>query len=220
MEREIVLLTKSKMWGNYCVAGIDINTREWVRLCSNDDSVRNAVPLHDMRYEGGTFAQPFDVVRVSLLGKFPNHFQPENYLYDPQFYWECAGRLTARDVWTLATDILYPDDYLFHDVQWKLRSDVVTKLPAHKRYSLRLVQLCGLRLEVKRWSPQEDVRHTACFYWGGNKYRYMRVTDQDFLAQFPQEGCYDIVDTICVVSLAHEYQGAHYKLLAAIHSYR
>lgn len=217
LDREIVLLTKSKMWGNYCVAGIDINTQEWIRLCSQDDSIRNAVPLNDTQYEDGTFAQPLDVVRVTLLGKQPSHFQPENYVYDPQFCWKRTDRLTATKVWSLAKGMQYPDDHVFHDVHHKLSSDVVTRLPDSKKYSLRLLHLNGLQLQARRWSPQEGIKHTASFSWGGYKYCYLRVTDQDFVARYNQTGFYNIVNALCVVSLGHEYKGEHYKLVAAIH---
>lgn len=32
MKREVAILTKSSKFGGYCVAGVDINTGEWVRF--------------------------------------------------------------------------------------------------------------------------------------------------------------------------------------------
>lgn len=36
MEKKIIILTKSKKHSGYCVAGIDYETGEWIRLVSSD----------------------------------------------------------------------------------------------------------------------------------------------------------------------------------------
>ena len=43
MDKEIVLLTKSKKRGNYCIAGVDRKTGEWIRIISEDASIQHAV---------------------------------------------------------------------------------------------------------------------------------------------------------------------------------
>lgn len=43
MEKKIIILTKSKKHSGYCVAGIDYETGEWIRLVSSDLETEGAL---------------------------------------------------------------------------------------------------------------------------------------------------------------------------------
>lgn len=51
MKREVAILTKSSKFGGFCVAGVDINTGEWVRFVSNDERTHGALSVFDITYE-------------------------------------------------------------------------------------------------------------------------------------------------------------------------
>ena len=46
---EMVVLTKSAKNGGHCVAGIDVDTGNWVRLVSNDLNTHGALSDQDMQ---------------------------------------------------------------------------------------------------------------------------------------------------------------------------
>ena len=47
MEREVAILTRSSKFKRYCVAGIDINTGEWVRFVSDNEQAHGALSAYD-----------------------------------------------------------------------------------------------------------------------------------------------------------------------------
>ena len=53
MEKKIIILTKSKKHSGYCVAGIDYETGEWIRLVSSDLETEGAVPCEDLQCSNG-----------------------------------------------------------------------------------------------------------------------------------------------------------------------
>ena len=56
-------MAKSNKHSNYCIAGIDINNREWVRPVSSLTHIERAVPREDATYENGEEVQVLDIVR-------------------------------------------------------------------------------------------------------------------------------------------------------------
>ena len=89
MEKNIVILSKSKKYKNYCVAGKDMKTREWIRLISENDGIHNAIEPSDLIYNDNTEANLLDIVQVTLKDieeKNKNIYQPENYILDNCYY--------------------------------------------------------------------------------------------------------------------------------------
>ena len=68
MEREVAILTRSSKFRGYCVAGIDLNTGEWVRFVSNDTQTHGALSRSDITYEDGSICNPLDIVLVDVVG--------------------------------------------------------------------------------------------------------------------------------------------------------
>ena len=58
MEKKIIILTKSKKHSGYCVAGIDYETGEWIRLVSSDSET------------GGLFRVRIYNIRMEKLWKY------------------------------------------------------------------------------------------------------------------------------------------------------
>ena len=77
---DVAILTKSAKNGGYCVAGIDMDTRQWIRLVSSDANSCGALFSQDLQYKDGTYCEPFDIARIPILGKHPHVYQPENVL--------------------------------------------------------------------------------------------------------------------------------------------
>ena len=78
----MVVLTKSAKNGGHCVAGIDVDTGNWVRLVSNDLNTHGALSDQDMQYQDRSYCTPLDIVSVPIIKACPSQYQPENILID------------------------------------------------------------------------------------------------------------------------------------------
>ena len=216
MSKSVVLLTKSKKYHNYCIAGIDKDTGEWVRLVSEDKSIHNAVPSSDLIYEDGTEAEVLDIVKVEIKSHDPNYYQPENYTYDSGYYWKKVGVSSVNLVLKMLDQV--EDNYIFHNSAKKLPKAFVQQINEKRRYSLKLIIPENARLNVKRWKPTEPLSYTICFYYNDLEYSFWKITDESFTALYKQEGWYDLDNVALVASLADLYDedNSHYKLIASI----
>lgn len=85
MKKQVAILTKSFKHNNYCIAGIDCETGEWIRLVSNDKDTEGAALRKDVTYSDGTEVEVLDIVDVNLIQPIPTIAQSENWLYDSKF---------------------------------------------------------------------------------------------------------------------------------------
>ncbi|MEL1135056.1 hypothetical protein AAC978_07710 [Desulfitobacterium sp. THU1] len=215
MQKDIVLLACSKKHNNYCVAGIDINNGEWIRVVSNNPHIVEAVTLDDMRYEDGTLPELLDILSISFLEHKPNYYQPENYLFDDSFYWERIGKANAMDV--IADYATNEPEYLFYDANKAVESEFIQSLYDNEKYSLIAITPQSLKVHVKKWPEGKKV--TMSFYYNQRLYSYLRVTDPDFEEEYLDraEGTYSLGNNaMLVISLGENYHGAHYKLISGV----
>ena len=52
MIKQICILTKSYKHGGYCVAGIDVNNNEWIRLVNSDNPANDEIRKEQMFLNG------------------------------------------------------------------------------------------------------------------------------------------------------------------------
>ena len=81
MKKEIIILTKSDKRAGYCIAGIDKETGEWVRVISSNWMTEHAVPGSDLVCDDGKEVDIYNVVEIEFIKAVPTNVQPENYLY-------------------------------------------------------------------------------------------------------------------------------------------
>jgi hypothetical protein len=212
----MILLTKSRKNGNYCIAGVNPKTGNWLRLVSQNKLINYAVPQEDVKYEDGTEAQILDIIEVTILKENPLYYQPENYIYDPDFYWAKVGRANLNEVIEMVND--NPDRYIFFDTRYKLARDFIISNVANEIYSLKLIHLDEMDLYTESRDGSNRVKHHASFRYNNNNYRFIKITDDEYIKAYPNEGVYQIRNAAIVVSLAdlYEYDECHYKLIASI----
>ena len=81
MKIDAVILAKSNMWGNYCVAGIDISSGRWVRFVSYGDGE----PLNDsqmMFVNAPGSCEPLDLARVRVAKRLPHANHTEDCMIE------------------------------------------------------------------------------------------------------------------------------------------
>lgn len=77
---EVLILTCSAKHRGYCVAGIELKTRSWIRLVSSKDVATNEIPYSFMHYSNGKDCNPLDIVSVDIFEDIPGEIQKENVL--------------------------------------------------------------------------------------------------------------------------------------------
>ncbi|NLW48803.1 MAG: hypothetical protein GXY86_15930 [Firmicutes bacterium] len=217
MNKEIILLAASEKYRNYCIAGIDTSTGEWVRIISEDTSICGAVRKEDMQYEDGTFPEILDIIKIRCKKYQPSKHQPENYIFDNQIYWERRGKSTIRNV--LRIHPINQKEYIFFDTNKKIQKDRLSQIPQTEVYSLILISVQTPIITVKQWPERKDI--TMNFIYKSNQYSYISITAIDYKNRYlkQEEGSYRLPDnTFLVISLGECYDkdDCHYKLIATI----
>jgi len=77
MKKTIIILTKSKKHSGYCVAGIDYETGEWIRLLSSDNETEGAVPRDDLVFSNGQILEVYDIITCDLVKPCGTEVQPK-----------------------------------------------------------------------------------------------------------------------------------------------
>ena len=219
MEKEIILLAKSTKIGNYCMAGIDAVTGEWVRIVSENVAVQHAVSQQEMLCECGHIPEVFDRLAIPIKEHFSCPHQPENYVLDNRRRWRVLGQTTLEDV----TGVRAPEDqeYIFYNAAKRVDPDVIQSVPVSERRSLMMVSPEFPKIQVKQWKGKTHKTITASFRYKGSWYNYINITDPVVLREFNEreEGAYKVINEVLfVMSLAdvHSDDGEHYKLIATV----
>lgn len=94
-KNEIIILTKSSKYGGLCVAGVDKNTGQWIRLVTKDGGQINR---NIMRYEDGSSIEILDCVCVDTLGTAATSIQPENVCIDTSKHIKKVKRFSIKEL--------------------------------------------------------------------------------------------------------------------------
>lgn len=211
MKKTIIILTKSKKHSGYCVAGIDYETGEWIRLISGDKETEGAVPREDLVFSNGQLLEIYDVILCNLSKPCGTEVQPENWLYDESVKWQKVGQSNLTEVIKIhGCDLM---EYIFEN------EDI--KLPANWEFegnsSLCLVKIADASVWVKTF---EEKKISLNFTYNNVQYRYMSISQTDLLDYYRKkmDGSYQLGTVFAVFSLTDRYyrNGKYYKVVAQI----
>lgn len=211
MEKKIIILTKSKKHSGYCVAGIDYETGEWIRLVSSDSETEGAVPCEDLQYSNGETLEVYDIIMCRLLRKCGTIVQPENCLYDETVKWEKVGKSNFDEVIKIhGYDSV---DYVFENEDTKLPADWIFS----GNPSLCLLKVKDASIWVKTF---EDKKISLNFTYDDIQYKYMSISQIDLLNYYKNktDDSYPLGTVTVVFSLTDKYywNGKYYKVVAQI----
>lgn len=177
------------------------------------------VSEYEREYDDGSDPRVLDVIRVPLKNALPKGFQRENWLLDPDYYWEKIRRVGLNELLGLTDNVssLWMNGY-------SSGNGVNDRIPilgtSGIESSLRLIRLSGLELFVfaqDTTSGKQRRRVQGRFQYNGVNYG-LWVTDPRYERAYLQrpDGNYHIGECFLTVSLGDEYLGYAYKLIAAI----
>jgi len=218
--KRIVCLANSRKLSGRCIAGRELlhgNPGSWIRPVS--DRPHQEVSEHERHYAAGTVPQILDLIDVPLIVHRPDSYQTENWMLDPDVYWELAGRTTWDELGDLADD---------PPALWVNASS--TGVGANDRVAIgdadqltNSLYLLSLEiLDLRVFAPGRAFRNTkrrvqAAFAHRGAEYR-LWVTDpvieRDYLKG--DDGKYRLGPCFVTISLGEPHEEYCYKLVAAI----
>lgn len=211
MEKKIIILTKSKKHSGYCVAGIDYETGEWIRLVSSDLETEGAVPWEDLQYSNGETLEVYDIIMCRLLRKCGTIVQPENCLYDKTVKWKKVEKSNLDEVIKIhGYDSV---EYIFENEDTKLPADWIFS----RNPSLCLLKVKDASIWVKTF---EDKKISLNFTYDDIQYKYMSISQIDLLNYYRNktDDSYPLGTVTVVFSLTDKYywNGKYYKVVAQI----
>ncbi len=173
----------------------------------------------ERRYQDGSDPAVLDVIRVPLVEPRPHSFQQEDWLLDPNFYWQKAGHLGWADLQRFL-DPAVPL-WINHQNSGNGLNDRIILAQANQlTSSLRLIHVDRLTIRVFRpgaafGNPKRRVQ--GQFENAGTRY-HLWITDpvyeQRYLAQ--ADGNYELGESCLTISLGEPYEGYAYKLIACV----
>ena len=102
--KRIVCLANSRKLSGRCIAGKEIldngSPGGWVRPVSDRSS--EEVSEYERQYEDGSDPSVLDVIEIPILEARPKTYQQENWLLDPEYYWEKIDRISWDDLGRLS----------------------------------------------------------------------------------------------------------------------
>lgn len=209
---KIIVLTKSKKWHNYCVAGKDVERGGWVRLTSNDRFIHNAIPTDSFCYKDtGKEIMVGDIISVDVYK--PAHYditQPENCLVKGDNY-KNEGRYKGD-----FTELEDCSRTIFYNNYGRISHEDLIK--ERDINSLLLIKADIVKLKYNK----EKEKIYANIKYKGTWYNNIAVTDTEFnekyglnIKESGENGRY-LNNIHIVISLGEEYNGYHYKLVASV----
>ncbi len=218
--KRLLCLANSRKLNGRCVAGIELAGEQrlgWVRPVSARE--HEEVSEYERQYEDGSDPRVLDVMDVPLLEARPKGYQQENWLLDPDHYWQRVVRAGWGDLVRLADPVapLWIDG----DSTCNGRNDrIQLERAAGLTSSLRALAVARLTLSVFKpgeafGNPKRRVQarfvHHRSNYW-------LWVTDPGYEREYllKADGDYELGECYLTVSLGEAHKGACYKLVAAI----
>ena len=214
--RKLIILAKSAKYNNFCIAGIDIDTGKWIRPISEKPELEEAVPLEDLKYPDGSLVELLDVVEIKFSDRSANNpIQPENFFYNPKYFWQKVSRITLQEVIDKRGYDLR--DKIFYNSERSIFGADVEKIS--ERESLLLLSIENIFISVE--DKEEQKKFFADFDYGGKKFFRFSVGDIVVRKKFETSdaGKYFFKERATVVfSLTNPFHANYncYKILAQV----
>ena len=208
---KLLVLANSYKLGNRCVAGIDLDTGEWVRPVSQ--LFDGSIPEHKTAVrKNGRFVPvlPLDVVEFEVGRSRATPHHPEDVEFKGAF--TLAGNMTIAELRAKLPEVVQDVGPIFGDYSDRIPAGVVSSIGGHSSLKLMQVSRFGFDRTLNA-NGKPQFRGS----WGeGPKHVDLVITDPQFVhvRQSLPSGLID--KTLVTISLGEELNGAHFKLIAAV----
>ena len=231
-KKKFVVLTRSVKHGQYCVAGREIQEHnpgltvgQWIRPVSDHDE--GAVNFLEIMLESGGLPQFLDIVEIEVKRNVHNQTQPENWLFEKK-KWKRTGRVRVSSIfshfvenppnlWASAhcqPDRINTNEYITNGYDSSLCiikpdtfvmeiSTVINHFEGGNQRKKRRgkFRYNGVNYDLAITDPEID-----------NKYFRPFPRIDDGIKRIPM----DTAKCLLCISLASQFNGYHYKLIAKV----
>ena len=214
MKIDAVIMAKSTMYWNFCVAGIDIETGKWVRFVAFEAGE----PLADfnlMFVNAPGSCEVLDVGRIGIAREIPknNHTEDLMIKYTP---WLKMGKMKLEEVFKIHK----PENHEFIFGTPRNYVDVYEMQKLKLNYSLILIKASNLEIYFVE-NFRGDIRGRANFIYNGTEYSDIRVTDPyyEINENLIKNYSFKMQNAYLVMSMPSKpfvKNGKYYKLIAKI----
>lgn len=218
MRIRFICLANSRKSARRCVAGLRLDSDEWVRPVS---PAEGALLRRHYVLDDGTEATPLDVIDVHVSEHRPKPYQPENWVLEDK-QWKLINRLNLTEAYELLRRALVPGPELFGDTNDRLPLAGLQAEPIPR--SLALIEPTDVSWYIT--TSMKGNRQTRALF-SLNRGRYdLSITDPVWehrlkdleLGVHPVEaaniGSGDVL--LFTISLGGPLDGQCYKLIAGI----
>lgn len=217
MAKTFICLANSYKLKHRCVAGKEYAEGiigPWIRPVSNNSG--QEVTLAQMEYQSLKTPSLLDIITIETHKPAPKFHQQENHIFNNEYYWTKRGIFPSENLELLVDDI---------DTLWTNGYDsyngVNDRIPTNQAHNLRtsLLFISAENLVIKIAKEYNDKRKTRASFTHNGSHYTMVITDPVSLKEtsnfaegdYPQDGEYYLT-----ISLAEDYKGFCYKVIAAI----
>ena len=204
--KRVVCLANSRKLTGRCIAGREIGRGKpgaWIRPVSARAS--REVSEYERQYEDGSDPRVLDIISIPVLKPLPEKWQTENWLLDDEFYWRKEGtwpRFDLSDLLDPVTPLWINGFHTYHGNNDKIPDESMRDVSG----SLRLIHAIDSNSALPCSVP---VRRSAI----ARRSVGYRSSYEAYLAKLDGTTTWRLLPDI---SLGEPYQGACYKLVAAI----
>lgn len=214
MKKIIVVLAKSAKAGNFCVAGIELGSNNWIRPVTSDEEIQGAVPAAALTCEDKTEVQPLDLVQIEFTEKAAGEVQPENFYF--------AGTWKKFGHWSLSEFEKYcgldRTEFIFYNDSRRIEPSTLSSFARHK--SLLILPIENISLKAEQFD--DGVKFRASFNYNGTRYENFAVGDIALREKISGRGSGEIFiaeRAVATFSLTNPFKdGRCYKILAQLWS--
>ena len=218
--KRIVCLANSRKMSGRCIAGYELVEGRfggWVRPVSSRE--HEEVALEEQRYENGDIPQLLDIIDIPLVAPRPRLHQPENWLLNPNFYWNKVGRFEVNRLPPLL-DVRGPLWINGYHTYNGLNDEIPTNQLHNIGSSLKLISVSAVQIHVYRPGAafgNQKRRVQAHFNFCGVDYK-LWITDPLIEAQYlaVPDGVHTLGPCYLTISIGEPYGENCYKLVAAL----
>ena len=172
MIKQICILTKSYKHGGYCVAGIDINTKEWIRLVNSDNPNTDEIRKEQM-FLNGKSIECLDVVEYDFIKNIPNSCQTENWLLNISLKPKYIKSMSIEELANIIK--IENDDFFIFNNANLLNENEISNI----KRSLYIFHVQNLKIEAATYESYGEIRfrYKCSFDYKDNQYTNISLTD-------------------------------------------
>lgn len=208
MKKILLILANSVKHHKHCIAGKDIETKQWIRPVDNDSGKELSYCQIKYHKNGSDKKiKPLDIVKIRFLKACPLLHQPENMVIANE-KWE---NVEPQKLKIIPVEYLDSPKDLWGNSEPSISCNLIEQGKLEITQSLYLIKVENLNLYINKFDGRRKRR--SAFRYNNQNYD-LAVTDPNFDRFYDKKT--SPTQCILCISLGENFNRYHYKLIAGI----